>query len=46
MKRCSQVVGVLLLTAAVATCAQSAAEPKPAKEPKSPPPPRKELAPA
>src|SRR4029453_111378 len=45
MKRNSQVVGVLLLLAAVATCAQSTAEPKPAKEPKSPPPPRNELRP-
>ena len=42
MKRHSQVVGVLLLMAAVATCAQSTAEPKPAKAPKAPPPPRNE----
>jgi len=45
MKRHSQVVGVLLLMAGVATCAQSTAEPKPAKAPKAPPPPRKELRP-
>jgi hypothetical protein len=44
MKRHSQVVGVLLLTAAGAMCAQSAAEPN-AKAPKAPPPPRNELRP-
>jgi hypothetical protein len=43
MKRHSQVVGVLLLMAAVATCAQTTAEPKPAKAPKAPPPPRSGL---
>src|SRR6266536_1624438 len=42
MKRHFQVVGVLLLMAAVATCAQSG-NPKPAKAPKAPPPPRNEL---
>src|SRR6185369_13591392 len=45
MKRHCQVVGVLLLAAAVATCAQSTAEPKPAKAAKAPPPPRNEIRP-
>ena len=44
MKRHCQVVGVLLLAAAVATCAQSTAEPKPAKVAKAPPP-RNEIRP-
>ena len=35
MKRCCQVVGVLLLTAVAAMCAQSAAEPRPSKADKS-----------
>jgi hypothetical protein len=45
MKRYSQVVGALLLMAAVAMCAQTTAEPKPAKAPKAPPPPRGGLRP-
>jgi hypothetical protein len=44
MKRRFQAVGILLLTAAVATCAQNS-NPKPPKPPKAPPPPRTELRP-
>ncbi len=45
MKRCCHVFGMMLLTAAAAMCAQSAAEPRPAKATNAPPPPRKELRP-
>src|SRR5689334_9335938 len=43
MKFCFHVIGVLLLTAVAAICAQSAAEPKPPKATKAPAAPRKEL---